>query len=196
MAGRRLNIEWRVEDTPEAMKAAWQAESKHAVKMRLHGLWMLRRGMSIGEVAFALDVHYRTVRRWLDWYKDGGLEEVVARRRGGKGGESRLNEEQISRLAWEMETGRLVTAEDVKSWIAYQYDVRYTMPGVYSLMQRARVERVALGFRVKREELVLWRRIAVRVWRNLSLGRERLANRLPFGSRGVQAKQDVGDNSC
>ena len=175
MAGRRLNIEWRSEDTPEALKAAWQAESKHAVKMRLHGLWMLRRGMSIGEVAFALDVHYRTVRRWLDWYKDGGLEEVVARRRGGKGGESRLNEEQISRLAWEMETGRLVTAEDVKSWIAYQCDERYTMPGVYSLMQRARKESVTLGLRVQREKPGLWRRILARLLRLLSLGRERVA---------------------
>ena len=94
MAGRRLHIEWRAEDTPETLKEAWQAEREPAVKMRLHGLWMLRRGMSVSEVARALDVHYRTVRRWVSWYRTGGLDEVIAHRRGGKGGQSRLSEEQ------------------------------------------------------------------------------------------------------
>lgn len=175
MAGRRLNIEWRSEDTPEALKAAWQAEREHAVKTRLHGLWMLRRGMNVGEVTRALEVHSRSVRRWVSWYRTSGLQEVMARRRGGKGGQSRLSEEQVSRLAWEMKTGRIVTAEDVRNWIAYQYGVRYTMPGVYSLMQRARTERVALGFRVQREEPGLWQRISARLLRLLSLAKERLA---------------------
>ncbi len=196
MAGRRLNIEWRAEDTSETLKEAWQAESKHAVKMRLHGLWMLRRGMSIGEVAFVLDVHYRTVRRWLDWYKDGGLEEVVARRRGGKGGESRLNEEQIRRLAWEMAVGHLSSAADVKSWIAYQYGVRYATPGVYSLMQRARTERVALGFRLKREEVGLWRRVSTRFLRFLSLTKERLAPAFITKVKRRSGEEGSPHNSC
>ncbi|MXY46316.1 MAG: helix-turn-helix domain-containing protein [Chloroflexi bacterium] len=175
MAGRRLNIEWRAEDTPEALKAAWQTERDHAVKTRLHGLWMLRRGMNVSEVTRALEVHSRSVRRWMSWYRTGGLQEVTARRRGGKGGQSRLSEEQVSRLAWEMKKGRLVTAEDVRNWIAYQYGVIYTMPGVYSLMQRARTERVALGFRVQRDEPGLWQRISARLLRLLSLAKERLA---------------------
>jgi len=178
MAGRRLNIEWRSEDTPKALKAAWQTEREHAVKMRLHGLWMLRRGMSVSEVARSLDVHYRTVRRWVSWYRTGGLDEVIAHRRGGKGGQSRLSKEQVSHLAWEMATGRLCTAEDVRNWIAYQYGVRYTMPGVYSLIQRAQMERVALGFRMQREESGFWRRISARFLRLLSLAKNRLSQHL------------------
>lgn len=145
MAGRRLNIEWRAEDTPEALKAAWQSETDIAVRTRLHGLWLLRCGRPMGDVACVLGVHSRTVRRWTGWYRTGGLDEVIARRRGGKGGQSRLNEEQVSRLAWEMASSRLSAAADVRSWIAYQFGVSYTMPGVYSLMQRARAGECGAG---------------------------------------------------
>ena len=96
-----------------------------------------------------------------------------------------MSEEQIRRLVWEMGTGHLITAEDVRNWIAYQYGVRYTMPGVYSLMQRARMERVALGFQVQREKHNWWWRITAKLLRLFSLGKERLAHLLSFG-RGEQ----------
>ena len=168
MAGRRLNIEWRAEDTPEALKAAWQSETDIAVRTRLHGLWLVRCGRPMGDVACVLGVHPRTVRRWLDWYRAGGLAEVIARRRGGKGGQSRLNEEQVRQLAWEMASGRLSTAADVKNWVAYQFGVSYTKPGVYSLMHRARAENVALGFRVQQGKPSLWNRISVSIVRLFS----------------------------
>ena len=181
MAGRRLQIKWRDDDTAEAMKAVWQADMRHNT-VRVQGLWMLRRGMSVNDVAFALDVHYCTVRRWAKWYRSGGLEEVTARRRGGKGGQSRLSEEQVRCLAWELATGRLSAAADVKRWIAVQYGVRYTMPGVYSLMQRARAENVQIEIgspvrqeSVQREHPGIWRRITARVLRFISPVRERLA---------------------
>ena len=178
MAGRRLEIKWMPQDTPEALKAAWQSETDIAIRTRLHGLWLLRCERPMGDVACVLGVHRRTVRRWAGWYRTGGLDEVTARRRGGKGGQSRLNEEQVRKLAWEMASGRLRTAADVKSWVAYQYDVSYSMPGVYSLMQRVRAERVALGFRVWQEDPGLWRRISAGVLRLLALVKGRLANRL------------------
>ena len=68
---------------------------------------MLRRGMKIGEAAVALDVHYRTVHRWVIWYRDGGLDEVRVHRHGGTGRRAYLSEEELNALAREIAKGCL-----------------------------------------------------------------------------------------
>ena len=72
-----MKLAWDERDTLEALKAAYLSESNSSVRTRLQGLWMLRRGMSISEVALALDVHYRTAHRWVCWYKNGGLDVLL-----------------------------------------------------------------------------------------------------------------------
>ena len=123
--------------------------------------------------ASVLGVHYSTVRRWADWCRAGGLDEVVSHRKGRNGGQSRLNKEQLKCLAHEIAAGRLKTAADVKTWIAYQYSVSYTIPGVYALMQRAWAENVALGSRMRQGKPSLWDRISVSVGRLFSLVKSR-----------------------
>ena len=49
-------------------------------RIRLQGLSMLRHGMTLTEVARALDINYRTVHRWVSWYRNGGLTKVLAHR--------------------------------------------------------------------------------------------------------------------
>ena len=137
MAGRRLKLEWDEKDTPEALRAAHLSESKAPVRTRLQGLWMLRRGMRISDVALALDVHYRTVHRWLSWYRKGGLEEVRSHRQGGMGRRAYLSEEDMSRLAREAAVRRFNTVSDAQKWIESEYGVRYTKAGAYSLLRRA-----------------------------------------------------------
>ena len=51
----------------------------------------------MSEIAIALDVHYRTVYRWVIWYRKGGVDEVRAHRQGGKGRQSYLSEEGMIR---------------------------------------------------------------------------------------------------
>ena len=58
--GRPFRIEWRAEDTAEALQAAYRAERR--VDQRQ---WLLRTGRSLKEVAAVLGVHYRTVQRWV-----------------------------------------------------------------------------------------------------------------------------------
>ena len=65
MMGRPLRIGWSPEDTPEALKAAYQSERDIDLRTRLHGLWLVRSGWQLGEAATAVGVHYRTVQTWV-----------------------------------------------------------------------------------------------------------------------------------
>lgn len=136
MRGRPFHIEWQVEDTVAALKAAYQREGDGAVRQRLHGLWLLRSGWRLGPVANALGVHYRTVQRWLDWYRQGGVAAVRARRMGGHGQPALLAAEARAAVADAVATGRFRTAAEVGDWIADSYGVRYRPGGIYSLLER------------------------------------------------------------
>ena len=85
MIGRPFRVNWRPEDTPEALKAAYRAERDTMLRTRLHGLWLLRCGRRLGEVASVVGIHYRTVQTWVSWYRKGGVEEVLSHRMKGKG---------------------------------------------------------------------------------------------------------------
>ena len=66
--GRPFRIEWRAEDTAEALQAAYRTEKRTEQRLRLHGLWLLRAGRRLEEVGAVLGVHYRTIQRWVAWY--------------------------------------------------------------------------------------------------------------------------------
>src|SRR5438128_589569 len=82
MAGRRLRVRWDAADTVAVLRRAYRIEADAAVRLRLHGLWLLRSGRSVGEVAAALGVHYRTVPRWVRWYETGGRAGVRVHHQG------------------------------------------------------------------------------------------------------------------
>jgi transposase len=107
MRGRSQQIGWREEDTDEAIKAAYRAEPDGMVRTRLHGLWLWRASWSLRGVAELLGNHYRSVQRWVGWYRQGGLA-----------------------------TGQFHTAVEIRDWIAEQYHTSYTVGGVYSLLKR------------------------------------------------------------
>jgi transposase len=136
MAGRRLRVVWQAEDTEEALQQAYRAERDGAVRMRLHGLWLLRRGRSVGEVAATLGVHYRTVQRWVRWYEAGGLAEVRAHRQGGPGPRPRLTAEQQEQVAAEVATGRFRSAAEIGRWIQATFGVSYRPGGLATLLAR------------------------------------------------------------
>jgi hypothetical protein len=85
MRGRPFEVAWRGSDTPEALKGAYQREHDAEVRTRLHGLWLLRCGWHLGKVAETIGTHYRSVQRWVAWYRAGGLPEVMGHKMGGQG---------------------------------------------------------------------------------------------------------------
>ena len=77
---KRLKIEWA--ESADELEARYKVEKQVERRTRLLALWHLRQGKRIDEVVQLLSISYRTVQNWLNWYRAGGLEEVLQRIRG------------------------------------------------------------------------------------------------------------------
>ena len=138
MRGRPFEVAWRESDTPEALKSAYQRERDPEVRTRLHGLWLLRCGWHLSMVAEATGTHYRSVQRWVAWYRQGGLPEVMRHKMGGPGRQPLLRLEEEIQVADAVATGRFQAAWEIREWIKQQFGASYTLGGVYNLLKRLR----------------------------------------------------------
>lgn len=139
MPGKRFVMVWAEADSEVALKEQYRAEQEGRLRMRRHGLWLLRCGRSVDEVAAAVGVRRRAVEWWIDWYRhEGGLAGVLAHRQGGNGPRCRLTVDQQEALANEVATGRFRTAREIGAWITVTYAVTYQPGGVSDLMARLR----------------------------------------------------------
>ena len=136
MQGRPLRIDWRPEDSAEALKARYLAEQDVRVRTRLHGLWLVREGWPIVRAAAAVGSHKDTVGEWVGWYRGGGVAEVVSHTMAGKGKPSFLSAGQQRELVDEVSTGRFRTAGEIRDWIEGEYGVSYTTGSMYGLLRR------------------------------------------------------------
>jgi transposase len=136
MRGRPFAVAWQEGDTQEALKAAYLAERDGALRSRLHALWLLRSGKALGAVAAVLGVHYRSVQRWVAWYREGGVPAVRGHQMGGVGQPSFLTAAAQAEIAEVVASGCFHTAAEVRDWIAEKYQASYTVGGVYSLLAR------------------------------------------------------------
>jgi len=136
--GRPFAIEWQAADTAEALKAAYQTARDAVIRTRLHALWLVRCGWRLRAVAEAMGTHYRSVQRWVYWYRAGGLAAVRAHRMGGTGQVPFLTAKAQEEVAAEVASGRFRTAAEIRDWIAEEYAVSYTVAGVYGLLARLR----------------------------------------------------------
>lgn len=138
MPGKPFVLEWAEADSEEALKARYLTEAHPRRRQWLQGLWLLRRGWRVDAVADAVGAGRRTVERWIDWYRTGGLAGVLAHRQGGHGQPARLTAEQQEQLGDEVATGRFRTAAEIRAWIDETFGVAYRPGGVYSLLGRLR----------------------------------------------------------
>jgi transposase len=83
-----------------------------------------------------MGVDYRTVQRWVGWYRSDGMTAVRSHRLGGPGQPPRLTPEQQEQVAQEVATGRFPNGTAIRTWIEATYGVRYTEGGTYSLLAR------------------------------------------------------------
>lgn len=136
MRGRPLVVEWA--ESPDTLHAMFENERNGHRRARLQALWMLRTGSSIGEAGRAVGVDYRTVQRWVSWYRKGGLRDVLTRTPGyaAPGRPSRLTERQIADLIGRSRNGQFRTVSDAVIWSAQTYGVTYTYTGMYALLGR------------------------------------------------------------
>jgi len=137
--GRPFVVAWHDKDTEAALRAAYRAERDPALRQRLQALWLLRSGTRhLAEVASVIGVEYRTVQRWVVWYRRGGIGMVCAHRLGGPGKAAWLTPGQQKELAQEVATGRFRNAAAIRAWVKDRHGVDYTEGGMYSLLERVR----------------------------------------------------------
>lgn len=160
--GRPLRIEWRDQDDASRLAALYRAEHDLELHQRLHALWLLRQGHTISHVASTLGVHYTAVHRWVDWYRQGGLEEVRRHLRGGRQGRAaRLSKEQREAFAAQAASGLFRTAHQAQEWLHTHFGVEYSRPGIYHLLHRLRWKKKLprpMGAQASEEAQLAWKK--------------------------------------
>ena len=68
-------VEWR--DSARELFTWYRYERDGFRRTRLQALWLLRRGEQLLNVASAVGMQPRTVRRWLRLYEAGGIMSVI-----------------------------------------------------------------------------------------------------------------------
>ena len=121
-------MEWNPEDTPETLREAYRAERDTMLGTRLHALWLLRTGRRMDEVASVVGIHYRTLQRWVSWYRRGGVQEVLSHRMKGLGQPRFLSPDQERELVEEVGSGRLRTGVPRQPFLPVVRHVRTGRP--------------------------------------------------------------------
>lgn len=135
---RKLQIEWQ--DDTETLKAAYHQTKDYQSKQRVHAMWLLRQGKSLSEIAELLGVHYRTVQEWVTWYRQGGIEAILARRHGGsRAHPRRLTKAQEAELKAKADAGEIYRIEDGVRWAKEEHQVDYTYWGMRHVFARLRL---------------------------------------------------------
>lgn len=137
--GRPLVITW--EETAGELYERYRQEKNRHGRDRLHVLWLVRVGKTLTEVSQVVGIPYSTIKRWIDWYRRGGLDPVLRRTPGqaASGTEAYLTPEQQGRLRREADGGAFRTAREVQQWIKQRWRISYTRKGIYSLLRRMKI---------------------------------------------------------
>jgi transposase len=145
--GRRLQQEW--EETAEELKALYGKEKQPQRRTRLQTLWHLRSGKRVQDVGEIVGVDCRVIQRWLSWYRQGGLSEVLRRvsGHGAAGVQPYLNRRQQKALVARVGLGDFRTVWDVRQWVKARWGVSDSYEGRRSLMKRH-----GLGVKVPRPQ--------------------------------------------
>ena len=125
-------------ETAEELERRYRAERNVERRKRLGALWRVRVGDRVTDAGRAAGVGGRTVERWLEWYRVGGLAEVLRRvpGRGALGQPHRLTAAQQAELLEQVGRGEFRTYEEARGWVEAQYGVVYRPGGFYTALHR------------------------------------------------------------
>lgn len=107
-------------------------------RKRLQALWLVQCGTPVQEAADQAGVGRRTLKRWLAWYRTGGLAEVLRRLpgHGAQGVVGWLSPEQREALVTQCSAGAFQTYGEARAWVEHEYGITYGYQGMYTVLAR------------------------------------------------------------
>jgi transposase len=129
-------IAWQ--ESAEQLYDRYRAARELSHRKRLHVLWLVRTGKTASAAATDAGVGLRTVLRWLDWYRAGGVAEVLRRvpGHGARGGTCWLSAEHQAALVAKCSTGAFRTYGEARCWVNQEFGVQYRYDGIHTLLTR------------------------------------------------------------
>lgn len=139
--GRPLVIDWQ--ESEEQLYQLYTKEKNVVRRQKLQLLWLVRSGNSLREGCRLAGVKERCGQRYVRQYRDGGLENVLARQHGGDRGKQAkyLSAEQETQLKQAADAGELKTVWAGIEWVKQHCGIQYSYEGMRSVYKRIKLNK-------------------------------------------------------
>jgi transposase len=136
MTGKVQEIGWQ--ESAADLYERYRQEQDVGSRTRLQALWLVRQGRPAQEAARQAGISRRTITRWLDWYRQDGLEAVLRRvpGHGAAGVACWLTPAQQEALVATSAAGAFRTYEEARCWVEREDGIRYRYQGMYTVLAR------------------------------------------------------------
>ena len=139
--GRSNKVKWQ--ETEAELYELFAAETDVKKRQKLQFLWLIRIGNSLKKSCQTTAINERTGQRYLKWYREGGVENMLKRQHGGNRGQqaSFLTKEQQEALKAEADAGKVKTVWEGIEWVKKKYAVQYSYEGMRGVFKRLKLRK-------------------------------------------------------
>ena len=109
---------------------------------RVTMLGLLKSGevKSVIECAKILGYTDRQLRTWWNWYKTGGIDQLITRKPKGHR-QCYLSDDAYHQLCDQMESGSIATLHQAKDYLNNVWAIDYTIPGLWWQLKQRKVKK-------------------------------------------------------
>lgn len=115
------HIELASHNTAEQLSAAMKGARDPILKMRLRAIILRKKGSDPQEIAGALLISDRAVRKWVTLYNGGGISALTPKPAGREEGNPKWDTSLFEDLAKEIDKGGYWSIPRMQEWISEHY---------------------------------------------------------------------------